>query len=129
MRAGALQIPVGEESVCLRVVELIGASLVDVTLLVEAQEDILGYCVVVWGAGGGVEIPVEAQRIPLLDELGVIPVDDHLGLDALLLCSHRDRRAVDVGSRDHERPVADGAVVPGEDVGGEVGAGNVPDVA
>ncbi len=59
---------------------------------------------------------------------GVVALDDRGGLDALLLGLHRDRRAVGVGAADHQHVVAGHAVVAGEDVGRQVGAGDVAEV-
>ena len=55
-------------------------------------------------------------------------IDDLLRRLALLLGAHGDRRAVLVGAGDHEHAVAGGAVVAGEDVGGQVGAGDLAEV-
>ena len=55
-------------------------------------------------------------------------VDDLDRLDALLVGAHRDRRAVGVAARDHQHVVAPAAVVAGEDVGRQVGAGDVAEV-
>ena len=55
-------------------------------------------------------------------------VDDLLRRAALVVGAHGDRRAVLVAAGDHEHVVADHAVVAGEDVGRQIGAGDVAEV-
>ena len=50
------------------------------------------------------------------------------GAASLLLGADGDRRAVLVAAGDHEHVVAGGAVVASEDVGRQVGAGDLTDV-
>ena len=83
---------------------------------------------VVLGAGGREEVEADAEALPGLEELGVELGGDLARRAALLLGADGDRRAVLVAAGDHEDVVAGGAVVAGEDVGGQVGADDLTDV-
>ena len=94
---------------------------VEIPRLQQAQEEVVDHRLVVLRARAGEEIEGDADSLPGLQELGVKAVDDLLRTAALLLRPHGDGGAVGVGAGDHDHPVPLGAVVAGEDVGGEVG--------
>lgn len=119
---GPLHVSVGEKTRCVRVVELAAGALADVALLQEAQEQVVGHPAMVVGPGVGVQVPRDAQVLPLLEELGVVPVHDLLRRYPFLVGPHCDRGAVDVAAGHHQHPVARHAVIAGEDVRRQVGA-------
>ena len=83
---------------------------------------------VVLGAGGSEQVEGYAQPLPRLQEL-LVEAGRHLVRGQLLgLGTDGDGGAVLVAAGDHEDAVAAGAVVAGEDVGGEVGADDLSGV-
>lgn len=126
--AGTLDITVGQEAAGLGVVELRGRALIDVAVLHEAQEDVVGDGGVVLRAGVGEEVERDAELAPVAEKLRVELVDDLLGRAALVVGADGDGRAVRVATGDHQDVVADHAVVTGEDIGGEIRAGDVAEV-
>ncbi len=128
MGAGALHVAVGQEPHGLRVVQLLARLGGDVAPFGETGEHVLGDGVVVGGAGGGVQLPLDAESLPVGEELGVVAVDDLLGAHPFGVGADGDGGAVDVGAGHHQHPVAPEAVVTGEDVGGQVGAGEMAEM-
>ena len=128
VRAGALDVAVGQEPLRLRVVHLLAGLDVDVAALAQPGEDVLGHPAVVVGHRRGEQVERDAELVPLAEELGVEALDDLDRLDALLVGPHRDGRAVGVAARHHQHVVAPAPVVAGEDVGRQVGAGDVAEV-
>ena len=116
----SLYVPIRQEPLDLGVEELLGGAPVDEALFMQAQEDVLSHRVMVGRSGRGVQLPFDRQRIPAVDELGVIAIDDLLRGHALLVGTDSDRRAVNVASRDHQHPIARNALVPGKNIRGEI---------
>ncbi len=129
VRAGPLDVAVGQEPTRLRVEELPGDLPVDVAVVAQLPEHVPGDLAVVLGAGGGVQVPRDVELLPVVEELGVVPVDDDLGVDALLVGPNGYRRPVHVRAGHHQHVVAQGAVVAGEDVGRDVDPGHVAQMA
>ena len=129
VRAGALDVAVGQEPLGFLVVVLVGRSLVDVALPEKAQEDVVGDRGMVVGARGGVAVPADAEALPVVDELGVVTVDDVVRRDPVGVGPNGDWCAVHIGAADHEHPVTDPPLEAGEHVGWQVGAGKVAEVA
>ena len=88
----------------------------------------IGSLTMVLSAGGGVEIPRDPQRLPVLQELVVIPVHDHRRFHPFLVGAHRDGGAMRVASGHHEHIVSRCSVVPGEDIGRQVGTRQMPEM-
>ncbi len=64
VRAGAFHVPVGQETLAFGAVGLGDGLLVDVAFLQQGEENIVSYLSVVGGAGGGEQIPGDAQLAP-----------------------------------------------------------------
>ena len=126
--AGSLHVAVGQEPVAAGAVGQQHGVGVDVVLLQEALEDALHHPLVVLGVGGGEEVEGDAQALPRIEELGVVAVQDDLGIDALLVGADGDGGAVGIGAGHHQDLVAFHAVVAGEDIGCQIAAGDVAHV-
>src|SRR5438874_1322720 len=74
------------------------------------------------------EIEADAELPPGLQELGVEMVRDLARRAMLLLGPHRDRGSMLVGPRNHENVVAEQPIEAGENIGGQIRAGDLPDV-
>ena len=74
------------------------------------------------GARGGVAVPADAEALPVVDELGVVTVDDVVRRDPVGVGPNGDWCAVHVGAADHKYPVTDPPLETGEYVGWQVGA-------
>ena len=129
MGARPFDVAVGEEAVGLGVVQLLADSGFDEAVLGQRRKDVLCDLAMVVGPGGRVEIPTDTERLPCLEELRVITVDDLLWAHVLLFGAHGDRRPVHVGSRDHQNLVSREPVIAGEDVGRQIGTGEMPEMA
>ena len=99
------------------------------TLIEKAQENVVGDRGVVVRTGGGVPVPADAEALPVVDELGVVTVDDVVRRDPVGVGPNGDWCAVHVGAADHEHPVTDPPLEAGEHVGWQVGASKVAEVA
>ena len=128
VRAGALDVAVRKEALGDRVVELLGDLRADVASGVQLPEQLPGHLTVVVGHRGGEVVERDPVPVPLLADERVVAVHDVARRHPLLLGLDRDRRAVGVAARHHQHAVAGDAVVAGEDVGGQVGPGEVADV-
>ena len=124
----ALHVAVGQEPVLDLAEGLHHRVLLDVALVVEGQEHVLGDFGVVVGVGGREEVEVYAQALPIVEELGLVLLEHLLWADAAVLGGQRHGRAVGVAPGDHEDIVALESVVAGEDVGREVAACDLSEV-
>ncbi len=93
-RALAFDVAVGQEAAGLGVVELEHRAFVDVTLFEQAQEHFVHGLLVVFGAGGRVEVEADAELAPGFEELGLEALDNRLRRGALLLGADGYGRAV-----------------------------------
>ena len=125
---GALDVAVGEEATVGLAVGLEHRLGVEVAVLIEAGEDVLGDLGVVLGVRGGEQIEADAEPFPAVEELGVVVLEHLLGADAAILGFEGHGGAVRVAAGDHEDVVALHPVVSGEDVGRNVRASGLADV-
>ena len=128
VRALSLDVAVGQEPAVRLAVGLHHRVLLDVALLVEGQEHVLGDRSVVVGVSGREEVEVDTQALPVVEELGLILLEHLLGTHTALLSGQRYRCAVGVAPGDHQDVVALEAVVSGEDVGWQVAACDLSEV-
>ena len=128
MRAGPFDIAVGQVAAAALAVRQHHVALVDVVHGKQLQEDVLDDLAMVVGARGSEQVEGDAHPVPGLQEQGLEPVHHHLRRDAFLLGAEGYGRPVLVGPRHHDHLVPLGAMVSGEDVGGEVGPGQVAQV-
>ena len=129
MGAGSLDESVGQ---ILLVDEAVGLKLlvfVDVAVIQMVEEQLLHRVPVVLGVGVGEEIEAEAQGLEGFHKAPVVAGHDLLGRDAFLLGAQHDGRAVGVGAGDHAHLVAAQALVAGVDVGGQISAGHMAEMA
>ena len=126
VRAGALDVAVGQEARVDLAVELLLRLRVDVAVGVQRPEDVLRDGEVVLGVGVGEEVERDAEVAPGFEEADVVALEVLARRQPLLLGANRDRRAVRVAAGDHQDAVAAQAVVAGEDVRRDVRAGQVP---
>ena len=101
---------------------------IDVLLGKKVQEDFLHHFLVVRSPCGGEEVEGDAHSVPGLEEEGLELVHDLLGGHAFFLGAEGYWGAMLVAARDHQDLVALGAMVPGKDIGGEIGPGQVAQV-
>ncbi len=127
--ARPLDVAIREESLLLDVVELPRDLAVHVAVLEQAQEEGLHHAAMVLGAGGGVQVELDAELLPIPQDLCVVAVDDDARGDPLGVGAHGDGRSVDIGTGHHEHAVTDRTVIAGEHVGGQVRAGEMAEVA
>ncbi len=113
----------------MRVIELLRDPSVDVAILQLLHEHVLGDSRMVGGTGAGVQVPRDAEFLPLANKLVVIAVDDVLGSHPFFISPNGDWGAVHVGAAHHEHLVADSSLEAGKDVGGQVCASKVANVA
>ncbi len=85
---GALDVAVWQEAVGFEVEVLFARPLVYVPVPEKLHEDVVGDLGVVLGTGGGVEVPVDAEAVPVAHELRVVAVDDVGGGDTLGVGTH-----------------------------------------
>ncbi len=129
VRADPLDVAIGQEALILLVEVLLADPAVDVALLEQPEEHVLGDRSVIGGAGRGVQVPTDPDPLPALDDLGVVAIDDLLRRHPLGVGPHGDGRAVHIAPADHQHVVAGQPVIAGEDVGRQVGPGEVPEMA
>ena len=127
--AGPLHIPVGEESPRLVVEELLGHLAVQIPVVEEFHEEVLGHLAVSVGAGGRVQVVLDPEVLPVLDELLVVAVHDLLRCLPFFVGANGDRGAVHIAAGNHQHVVAKRPVIPGEDVRRQVGPGEMTEVA
>ena len=127
--ARALDVAVGQPAVVVHRVELLLHGAVDVAPLPVAQEQVVGHVPVVLRIGVGVQVEGQAEAQEALDEAAVVALD-HLGrADALLVGAQGDGGAVGVRAGDHQHLVARQAMIAREDIGRQIRARQVADVA
>ena len=68
-------------------------------------------------------------RADLPHKLAVVTINDVLSGHAVGVGSDRDRRAVHVGAADHQHLVANHALMAGEDISRQIGAGKMTEMA
>ena len=126
--ARAVDVAVGQEPLGLGIVRLAHRLAVEVSVLAEGQEHVVGDGGMVVRSRGREQIEADAEVAPVAEELGVVAVDDLLRGHTLFVRPDRDRGAVHVGAGHHQHVVAGQAVIAGEDVRGEIGACDVPEM-
>ena len=107
VRAGPFYVPIWEEPVSVGVIVLIGRPLVYMAFLKQTEEDVLSDIGVVLGAGGCVTVPTDTETVPVVEELGVVSIDDVRRADAFLIGPHCDWCSMHIGTTDHQHSVAD----------------------
>ena len=128
VRTRPLDIAVGEVAAAALAVGQHHLALVDIVLRQQLQEDVLHHLPVVHRPRGCEQVEGDAHPVPAVEKEGLVTVDDYLRGNVLLLGPEGDRRPMLVAPRHHQHLVPLGAMVPGEDVGGKVGAGQVAQV-
>ena len=128
MGADALDVTVGQEPGAAGAVGQQHGVGVDVVLFLETLEDVLHHPPVVVGVRGGEQVKGDAQALPGIQKLRVIAIQDDVGRDAFLVGAYGDGRAMGVGAGHHQDFVALHAVVTGENIGGQIAAGDVSHV-
>ena len=131
VRAGALDVAVGQEAVGLRVVELLGGPRVDVAVGMQRPEHLLRDLAVVVGLGGGEEVERDAELAPSSSRnSGWKLVDDLLPASSPRWSARHGDRACRAASLPEtiSTSVAGEAVVAREDVGRQVRARDVAEV-
>ena len=124
----ALHHPVRQEAVLALAVELLLGLTVQVAALQQQGEDVLRDLVVVLGVGMGEQV-VADPHVALGGQEALVEALEQLARgDAVFVGFDRDRGAMRVRAADHQHAVAFEAVIAGEDVGGQVGPGQVADV-
>jgi len=124
----ALHVAIGEETLPIRVEELEARAGDDVTRRPQLAEDVPGDLAMVVGEGGREQVEGDAEIPPVAKDLRVITGDDLRRADPLLVCFDGDGSAVGIATGDHQYPIAGQAVISSENVGGQVGAGQVTQV-
>ena len=130
MAAGALalDVAVGEEFLCLLVVELLRLHFHEFPFIVEFAEKVGGMLLVRFRCGAGIDVEADAEVFErLLDEI-VVAVDHFLHGDALFPGTDGDGHAMLVGTADEEHFLLFQTEVAHVDVGRYIYAGQVPDV-
>src|SRR3990170_1392749 len=96
--------------------------------LMKAKEEVLGDTMVVFGVRVGEEIVADANGLLGLQESVVVILENLARRLSTPVGLNRDRGAMGVGAGDHQNAVSPQAVVAREDVGRQVGAGQMADV-
>ena len=118
VRAGALDVPIGQEALGLRVVELLRDAFVDVAVLQQPQKDVVDNRRVILGARARKEVEGDAELLPVAQELRVKLIDHLLWRAAFLIGAHRDRRAVLIAAGNHQHVVTCHPLIASEDIRG-----------
>ena len=129
VRAGALHVAVGQEALVHQAVGRDGGVFVDVALLEQLEEEVLHDAFVDGRGGVGEEVVGEAHGVPEVDVEAVHAARPDRGGDVGVLGGHHNRGAVHVAAGHHEHAIALHAMVAREDVGRQVGARDVAQVA
>ena len=128
MRAGSGDISVGEELLCLFVVELHGRFLDEFPLVVETAEEVGGSAAVSFGSCPSVDVERDSELLERILDNIMVTVNDILGSNALLTSLDGDRDAMFVRTADEEDLFTAEAKIPGIDVGRDINAGEMTDV-
>ncbi len=126
--ARPLHVPVRQVPPVVRAVGQHHGLQVDVPLLVEGPEEVLGHLLVGGVLRGEVQVEGDAQVLDALRDDLVVPLGHLLGGRPLRLRLDGDGRPVHVGARDHQDPVPAEPVEAGEDVPWEEAPDDVADV-
>ena len=127
--AGPLHVAIGEKSPGLFVVELFALLSIQIAIVEQSGEEILGDPGVGVGAGGREQIVGDAEVRPVLHDFRVVAVDDLLWSDTLLVGANRDGCPVHIAAGHHQHVVAGGPLISGKDVRGQIGTGEMAEVA
>ena len=128
-RACALNVAVRQGAACRWGDGDLLRAFVDVAVLEALAEHVLDDLFVVAGRRAREEVVAQAQVAQVFRDDAVVTVGDILRGDAFLVGFHQDRGAVLVRARDHQDIVALHALVPGEYVGRDAEARDMPDVS
>ena len=128
VRARSLHVSVRQKAVATRAVRQQHRVRVDVALFFQPQEKVLHHRLVVLGMRGGEQVKGDAQPFPRIKELCVVAFQHFLRFHTLLVGTDRYGRAVGVGAGYHKHVAALHAVIAGENIGGQIAAGNVSHV-
>ena len=127
-RAGALDVPVGQELVRLLVVELLLGFHFKPALVEQGQEEILRHVVVFGRRGAAVVVEADVEPGERFLHLHVVRVDDFAGGGAILFCTKRDGRTVFVAPTNPKHVFPRAPKVPNINVRRQVRAGDVTEV-
>ena len=119
-RARPLDVAVGKEAPVRLAVRLLPRLRADVPPVVQRREDVVHHSPVVVRPRAGVAVPGNAEFLPHLQVLGVVPRGQLLRRHPLLLGPDGDGRSVLIAAGHHYHLVALEPVVSGEDVRGQV---------
>ena len=128
VRAGAPYVAVGQEPHTVHAVGQQSGIGINITQLLQTGEKILHDALVVFSMRGGEQVERDAQALPSIQELGMEPFQHFLRLDVLLVGADGNRRAVGIGTGNHQDFIAFHPVVACENVGSQIAAGNMAHV-
>ncbi|MBT9149610.1 MAG: hypothetical protein DDT28_01045 [Dehalococcoidia bacterium] len=124
--AFALKVTVGKIAIALRAI-CRGHGVFEYAIVIpEGKKDIVNHLGVVRGVGSGEKIEGNAQLLPGFQESLVVPGCHLLRTDSLPFGADGYGCAVHIAAGDHQDVVALQAMVAGEDVGGEISPGDMP---
>ena len=91
-------------------------------------ENILRHPMVIFGISVGEEIVTDPDLLLCLQEALMIMLEDVFWRDATPVSFDRDGGAVTIGAADHQHMIATQTVIARENIGGQVGTGEVADM-
>ena len=127
-RTGSLQIAVGKGPPALRTERLKHLVSVNVTLIEQSKEHVMGNLGVIGGVRRGKYVKGYAQFAPAIDELPMIPGCYFLWSSRFLLSPNGNRRSVLVTARNHQHMIALKAMIAGKNIGWQIGTSDMPQV-
>ena len=128
MGAGSLDVAVRQEALVHQRVGHGSGLLVEVALLKEFEEDLVGRIAMVVRAGASKQVERDAQAAQAVEEFGLLAFHDFLGALAGFLGGDGDGRAVLVAAGDHEHVVSLHPVVTGKDIRRQESPGDVAEM-
>ncbi len=126
--AGPFHVAVGQEALGGGGVPLHGLVREQKTIFLQRQEDGLRDLEMILGMGGGEQVIGDPVALEQFQESIVIFLVDFLDRLAFLIGCDGDRRAMRVGAADHQDIVSLQTVIACDNVTGQMGAGDIPDM-
>ena len=128
MGTRALNVTVGQETGAAGAMGQQHSVGVYVILFLKTFENVLHDPLVVLGVRRSEQVEGDPQTLPGIEELGVIAVQDHAGINAFLIGPYRNGGSVGIRAGYHQHFVALHAMVTGKNIGGQIAAGDMPHV-
>ena len=126
VRAGPLDVAIGQKAPRLGVVEQLLRRLVEMPVLQQLEKQLVRHLAVVLGHRRCERVERDAHPLPGIEDR-LVKLRHHLLRAApLLIGPHRDRRPVRVRARHHRHPIAANPVIPREDVRRQIRAAQLP---